>query len=156
MNASPDDRGTTNVVQVPVERILDLRRAVLRTGTTSSDPNYTEDELDGTVHLAVERDGNVIAASTWLPRPTPSAPDEPAFQLKGMAVADHLQGEGIGTILLDAGIARAAAAGARLVWARARDSALGFYLRHGFVVVGEAFIDDITGLSHHVVERRVD
>ena len=42
-----------------------------------------------------------------------------------------------------------------LVWARARDTALEFYLRHGFVVDGEGFIDEQTLKPHHVIVRRL-
>jgi hypothetical protein len=34
-----------------------------------------------------------------------------------------------------------------VVWAKARDTALGFYLRLGWVVVGEGFV--YNGLPHH-------
>ena len=53
------------------------------------------------------------------------------IQLRGMAVDGGQQGRGIGAALLTAGVERAAARGATAVWANARDSALGFYLRHG-------------------------
>ena len=48
-----------------------------------------------------------------------------------MATLPSMQGRGIGALLLEAGCTRAAAI-APLVWARARDTALEFYLRHGF------------------------
>ena len=50
------------------------------------------------------------------------------------------------------GIARARAAqpGA-VLWARARDSALGFYRRHGFEVVEPGFVDKTTAMPHHVI-----
>ena len=71
--------------------------------------------------------------------------------IRGMAVAKHLQGQGVGGRLLSAGIDRARERGARFVWARARDGALDFYRRHGFDVVGDQFIDEATGLGHHLV-----
>jgi hypothetical protein len=37
------------------------------------------------------------------------------------------------------------------VWARARDSALRFYQNNGFAVEGDAFMDEATGMSHHLV-----
>jgi GNAT superfamily N-acetyltransferase len=73
-----------------------------------------------------------------------------------MAVADDLRGEGLGAILLEAGLARARADGARLAWAKARDSALGFYTARGFSVEGEGFIEPVTQLPHHLVVRRLD
>lgn len=144
------------VVRLDVADILDLRRRVLRRGTPVSHAHYAEDEDPGVVHLGIVREERVVATSTWLMRPCPELPGETAMQLKGMAVEDELQGHGIGRVLLEGGLALARDAGAGLVWARARDSALGFYETCGFDVMGGAFIDDITGLSHHVVARRLD
>ena len=63
-----------------------------------------------------------------------------------MATADGVRGSGVGGILVDAGCARCADRGGRLVWARARDAALVFYARHEFEVVGDGFVDATTGL----------
>jgi N-acetylglutamate synthase-like GNAT family acetyltransferase len=73
------------------------------------------------------------------------------MQLRGMAVAHRLQGSGVGATVLAAGIERARIAGCTYVWARARDNALYFYERRGFTTVGDQFVDDATGLGHHLV-----
>jgi predicted GNAT family N-acyltransferase len=66
-----------------------------------------------------------------------------------------VRGHGAGDILLAAGIARAeSAVPGAVVWARARDSALGFYVRHGFEVVEPGFMDETTGRPHHVIVLR--
>lgn len=136
--------------------ILPLRMAVLRDGTPSRDPRYVEDDHEGTVHLVL-RDSNdaIVATSTWLPRPFPEDPGMPAVQLRGMAVDKTLQSSGIGAHLLAAGIERARNLGAHNVWARARDTALRFYERNGMQVVGDAFLDDATGMSHHLVVMKL-
>ena len=134
------------------EEILPLRMAVLRDGTPSQDPRYPEDDLDITTHLVARNgDGVIIGTSTWLTRPFPPEPDTSGVQLRGMAVDTTLQSNGIGAVLLSAGVRRARDAGAVNIWARARDSALAFYERNGFAVVGDAFMDDATGMSHHLV-----
>jgi GNAT superfamily N-acetyltransferase len=138
--------------------ILPLRMKVLRDGTPSRDPRYPEDDLDITTHI-VARDANdtIVATSTWLTRPFPDDPTNPGVQLRGMAVDKSLQSKGVGAVVLAAGIERAFASGAVNVWARARDTALNFYERNGFAVVGDAFNDEATGMSHHlVVMRRPD
>ena len=141
---------------VPTDSILPLRLAVLRNGTPSQNPRYPEDELEGTVHLAAVSDSNdIVGTSTWLPREYPLRPGLPAVQLKGMAVSGHLQGSGIGAALLRRGIDDARRSGARLVWARARDAALAFYERNGFSMEGDAFIDEATGMSHHMVVTEI-
>ena len=70
-----------------------------------------------------------------------------------MAVAKKLQGSGIGAELLSAGVSQAEDQGAHYIWARARDSALNFYTRNGFAVFGEQFVDDATGMGHHLVMK---
>ena len=135
-------------------QILPLRLAVLRDGTPSQDANYGEDTMPGAVHLAIRQEGEVAATSTWIPRPYPldkATPPVSAVQLKGMAVAKAAQGSGLGAELLAAGIEHAKSLGATCVWARARDSALYFYERHGFEIAGDQFIDEATGMGHHIV-----
>ena len=139
------------VEEVPTAEALVLRMTVLRDGTPSQDPRYAEDGTEGSVHLGIREIGVLIACSTWLPRPWPLDVDAPATQLRGMAVAKHLQSKGLGQILLLAGIERAHSLGSTYVWARARDNALYFYERNGFATVGDQFIDEATGLGHHLV-----
>lgn len=138
------------LVEVSPEETYPLRLAVLRHDTPTKDVSFAEDADPRAVHLGLRIDSELVAISTWIPRPHN---EQAAIQLRGMATARHLQGTGLGGQLLDAGCARAATIGVRLVWARARDTALDFYLRHGFVVEGEGFIDATTNLPHHIVVR---
>ena len=137
------------VVELTADETHPLRLTVLRGDTPTTVVAFAEDVLPGTFHLGI-RDGQaVIAVSTWIPRPYN---DTPAVQLRGMATASQLQGHGLGSLLLEAGCLRAATM-ADLVWARARDTALEFYLRHGFTVEGDGFIDEQTQKPHHVIVR---
>jgi GNAT superfamily N-acetyltransferase len=73
-----------------------------------------------------------------------------------MAVDASMRGTGVGGVLVEAGVARAFADGAELVWANARDSALRVYRAHGFDVEGEGFRTADTQLPHHRIIRRGD
>jgi GNAT superfamily N-acetyltransferase len=141
----------SHVVEVPTSEVLVLRMSVLRDGTPSQDPRYAGDDTEGSVHLGIRESGVLVACSTWLPRPWPLDDGAPATQLRGMAVAKNLQSKGLGRILLQAGIDRAVSMGSTYVWARARDNALYFYERNGFKTIGEQFIDEASGLGHHLV-----
>jgi GNAT superfamily N-acetyltransferase len=132
-----------------------LRRTVLRNGTPSEEVVFDGDELDTTFHLGLRIDDEVVAISTWLERPYPDRPGDRGFQIRGMATVDAHRGAGFGARLLEAGIDRCRADGAKLVWARARDTALGFYVRHGFATIGVGYIDLTTGLPHHDVIREI-
>jgi GNAT superfamily N-acetyltransferase len=147
------------VVEIAAADTHALRRSVLRSGVPATDVEFAEDTWPGAVHLGVVRRDELVAVSSWIPRPAPpeATVDHAvaAVQLRGMATRNDLQGSGVGGVLLADGCARMAAAGYPLVWARARDAALAFYRRHGFVVRGDGFIDTNTQLPHHLVVRRV-
>ena len=143
----------SRVAQVSTEDLLPLRMAVLRDGTPSQDPRYKQDEYPGCVHLGIYENQELIACSSWIPQEWPLDEHLPAVQLKGMAVAKHLQGSGVGAELLRAGVQRAEDDGAHYIWARARDSALKFYTQNGFDVFGDQFIDEATGMGHHLVMK---
>jgi predicted GNAT family N-acyltransferase len=139
------------VVELAADETHPLRLAVLRGDTPSRSVTFDEDDWPGTVHLGVRDGDSLVAISTWIPRPYH---DEPAVQLRGMATAPNVQGQGAGALLLESGCMHAASV-APLVWARARDTALEFYLRHGFIVDGDGFIDEHTAKPHHLILRRL-
>jgi GNAT superfamily N-acetyltransferase len=146
---------THRVVALGLDDIMALRVRVLRQGTPTTHCNYPEDNYPNVVHLGIVDAGDVIATSTWFTKPCPEHSEIAAMQLKGMAVDASRQIGGLGRAVIDAGIAHAQAHGAQLVWARARDSALQFYLKCGFNVAGEGFIDEPTGMPHHIVVRSI-
>lgn len=132
----------------------DVRRQVLREGRPDAEVVFAEDDWPGAFHLGVRDHRVLVGVSSWIPRPMPTD-DHASVQLRGMATLRTHQGRGVGTALLQAGLARAAAGGSISVWANARDRALAFYLAHGFSVIGEGFIDATTGLPHHRVLARL-
>ena len=87
----------------------------------------------------------------------PSAyPEEPAaWQLRGMAVAAHQQGTGLGAQVLLAAVDVVRQAAGPLLWANARVSALGFYERLGFSIVGSEFTHGPLKLPHKVIVLRL-
>jgi len=143
------------VERVSVDDIQNLRVRVLRKGTPVTHAHYPEDSYADAVHLAIRERGELCATSTWFSKECPEAPHVPALQLKGMAVDESLQATGYGRALIDAGLSLARERGAVVVWARARDSALGFYEKCGFIAVGDGFIDQPTNMPHHIVVTRL-
>ena len=139
------------VVDVDAGACLELRRCVLRAGTPVADPHFPEDERADTFHLAARRDQRVVGVITFTSEPAPSRPGAPAARLRGMATDPDARGTGAGRALFEAGVERLRAAGVTVVWAKARDSALGFYERMGMHVEGDGYITEETGLAHHTV-----
>jgi len=131
-----------------------LRLEVLRAGMANQTVEFDGDDEVTTVHLgAFDQDGNNVGVSTWMKRTFSPEPNLTGLQLRGMATAVHLQSQGIGGLLLDAGLKHAQENGFDAIWANARDAALNFYNRHGYTTVGEGFIETVTQLPHHKVVK---
>jgi len=128
-----------------------LRRAVLRAGDPAAVVDWPEDSAAGAFHLGVRSDATLVAVASFAPVATPMRPRAQAWQLRGMAVEPARQRCGYGVALLDAALTRLRAKGADVLWANARDTAVGFYVRYGMRVVGDGFVQPDTGLPHHVV-----
>ena len=131
-----------------------LRLEVLRAGMVNQTVHFDGDDDPTTIHLgAFDQDQNNVGVSTWMQRPFPLAEEHKALQLRGMATAVNVQGQGIGARLLFAGQSHGREIGAHLIWANARDAALNFYNHHGYSTVGEGFIETVTQLPHHKVVK---
>lgn len=142
------------VEEVPVEATFDLRRLVLRDGRPDAEVRFAEDGVEGSFHLAAveEETGVVVGVVTLFPEASRHRPSAVRpWRLRGMAVAPDRQGQGVGSALLEAAVTRLRSRGADALWANGRDTALGFYRRHGWTVLDDAFVTDDTGLPHHVV-----
>lgn len=143
------------IVELTAAATHPLRRSVLRDGTISDVVEFDGDDDASTFHLGARLHDELIGVSTWLERRHLDHPDEPAFQLRGMATRPGQRSTGVGTALLHAGLARCADAGAELVWARARTTAIDFYERHGFETLGPIYVDPTTGLDHRDIVRSI-
>lgn len=89
-----------------------------------------EDELGW--HFGVFHGDNLIGVASLFKRAD-------SFQFRKLAIAPHLQGKGIGTMLLHYLINFAITEGAETIWCNARHTAIDFYLKAGFVKTGETF-----------------
>jgi len=141
------------VVEVPAVATHALRRAVLREGRADAVVVFEGDDEPTTVHLAVvDDDGSPVAVASLLVRPCPRRPDRvPARQLRGMAVTTDRQGEGLGARLLTAANDRCRAEGSAVLWAHARQVALGFYEAQGLRGEGEIYLHGDIQLPHRLV-----
>jgi GNAT superfamily N-acetyltransferase len=136
--------GTLGGMEVDVELILaaasyPIRHAVLRPHQSIEDVPFKEDDEAGTATFgAIERgSGAVVGAATVFRDPAPfDAPqagvpsgvrsEASTWRLRGMATRADAQGQGIGSMVLNAALDHVAAEGGDLVWCNARVSALTF------------------------------
>jgi GNAT superfamily N-acetyltransferase len=139
------------VRDIPLDATTDLRTRVLRNHLPGLPTTAPVDSLSGTWHLGAFRGSRLVGVVTGFVEDAPDHPGLPAQRFRYMAVEPSEQGRGVGAALMQEVIARARARGDVLLWAKGRDSALDFYRRLGFEVIGESFINDISQLPHHLV-----
>jgi len=134
------------------EQIVPLRHVVLRAGLPIDAARFPGDDAPDAVHFAAERGGEIIGCCTLHQEPYGG---EPAWRLRGMAVAEAEQGGGVGRALLAAvdDYVRQHPH-SNLLWANARLIAIKFYERLGWKVVSDLF-DIPTAGPHHVMIKRL-
>jgi predicted GNAT family N-acyltransferase len=133
-------------------RTRELRRAVLRPHLTLADV-LPGDELPAAVHIAALSGDAVVGTCYIYPEPCPWRPGAPAWRLRQMATASDRQGTGVGSAVLAGAEAYVADHGGGELWLHARQTAVGFYARHGYVVHGEPFVEN--DLDHRAMGRNV-
>ncbi|MBV8196398.1 MAG: GNAT family N-acetyltransferase [Candidatus Dormibacteraeota bacterium] len=149
--------GDVVIETVALDSVLPLRARMLRAGRPVDVARSPKDDAPQTQHLAAKTtDGRVVGVVTLVPRETPFARGRRAVQVRGMAVDEAVQRRRIGRLLMREAVRCARERDAEVVWANARDTALQFYERVGFRVVGDGFVDDVMQLGHHVVLAGVD
>lgn len=139
--------GRIELRRATIDEILDLRMGVIIRGTDRDTPDFDGDRDASTRHFGSFMGQTCVACLSLMQRD-----DEGVFsyQLRGMAVADALQGTGLGAALLrytERAMAEEFGALGRL-WCNARTGAAGFYRKMGWKQIGEAF--DIPRVGPHV------
>ena len=128
-----------------------VRREVLRSHAPSLGVETPADDHPSALHLAARVGSEIIGVVSAAPSEGPVDGGPGSWRLSGMAVRGPWQAHGVGSALIERLVREVMARRGRLVWAQARDTALAFYERHGFQVIGEAF--EHSYLPHHVVVR---
>jgi len=127
-----------------------LRNSVLRPGLPLDAVHWPAlEDPEAATFAVIGDDESPLTTVSVLPEPCPWRPDDgPAWRLRGMATTEEARGQGVGRLALDAAVAHVRAEGAVLLWCNARDVALSFYERAGFVVEGAGFVSE-RDIPHH-------
>jgi len=125
-------------------RTLELRRAVLL-APFGIELAAAQADDEAAVHWAAFAEERCVGCLLLIDR------GQGTWQLRQMAVAPDLQGQGLGRQLVEAAVEGAREAGGHRMMAHAREPAVPFYLRVGFAVEGEPFVQ--VGLPHRLVVR---
>ena len=141
--------------QADVNEILPLRYAVLCGGRPWQEAMFTGDDDASTHHfgafLTTPHGQGCIGCVSYMRAPFE---DEPAWQLRGMAVRPDYAKSGIGRSLV-AAAQHTLTSGSpiRLFWCKARIVAIPFYERLGWRVVSDEFVIEHYGPHRKMMTR---
>lgn len=137
-----------------------VRHSVLRPHQTAEQCRYEGDEDTTTFHIgATHGDGDVIGTATVVccnESRFKQFSAERQFRLRGMAVANDFQRQGIGAALLNACLEEATKRDGDMFWCNARLVAVDFYRKYGLSVLNDVPFD-IQGIGpHHVMFKQLN
>jgi len=132
-----------------MDEVLALYYAVLyRDYGVAHDYDWFHAHAGGELAVALSSEGAVLGAARLLP-----SPGDPSRQIRQVAVDPATQGAGLGRALVATLEWRAADEGAEEVWLNARDNAIAFYERIGYVAEGDVFVSELTGIPHRTMRK---
>jgi predicted GNAT family N-acyltransferase len=128
-------------------KMVQLRHNILRKplGLNFAPQDLAAEKND--ILVGAFEDGKILGCCVLTAEP----PD--AVRLRQMAVAARSQGKGIGHSVLRFAETLARDRGFKALTMHARDSAMGFYQKHGYKVVGERFME--VGIPHCRMAKRL-
>lgn len=124
---------------ITAQETIPLRQAVLRPGRPVEAAQFPGDDLPTTKHFGAFRDRGLLGIASLFLAEMPEQRGRVALQLRGMATAPEVRGQGLGRALVQECLTHARTSDAKIFWFNARIGAVGFYLKLGFEVVGEEF-----------------
>ena len=128
-----------SVNSVRLEEVIELRHEILRTGQPRSSCYYPEDSYNHTIHYAASVEDQIIGCASVYKESHPDFTLRQSWRIRGMAVKKILQGQNIGTQLLQTCVNHAINMKGDVIWCNARNNAVKFYKRSGFKIIGDEF-----------------
>lgn len=135
----------TEIREIATKDTYQIRKEELRRNVSLSH-KMAGDDNDGTLHLGLFHEGNLIGIASFMKAPLLES-EGLQYQLRGMAITSALQGKGYGKELLLEAERRLADLGVEVLWCNARIVALDFYRKLGYRVIGPGF--EIPEIGQH-------
>ena len=113
---------------------------------------FEGDDLPDTVHFGIFENSGLAGIVSVFRASSPLFNEKDQFQLRGMAVLQTHQKQGLGDMLLQAAENYIATHTNPLIWFNAREAAVGFYKKAGYSVKGNIFTIPDVG-PHYVMYK---
>ena len=131
-----------------------IRQAVLRTGKPIESCLFDGDDLPSTQHFGCFLNNQLVGVVSVYAVCNMLFGEKKSFQIRGMAVLDSHQKKGIGEALMRDAEIYCQSQQAALIWFNARTSAVGFYKKMGYEILGSEFEIKEVG-PHYVMHKQI-
>lgn len=125
-----------------------VRHLVLRRGKPVETCFFDGDNLPTTKHFGVFVDKNIIGVVSVFKNINGNFAVENQYQIRGMAVLEEFQNKGFGKLLIEKCESSIIEENGKLIWFNARENAVAFYERFGFIKIGNIFNIDSIGFHY--------
>lgn len=131
-----------------------VRHPVLRPGRPIESCHFEGDDLPTTCHFGLCFENELVGVISAFKAKNKLFSEENQFQIRGMAVLVQFQKRGFGEALLNYCENEIRLKKGELIWFNARETAVGFYKKSGYEVVGERFeIPDVG--PHYILFKKI-
>jgi predicted GNAT family N-acyltransferase len=139
----------TIIKEITFQETFLVRHPVLRTGKPIESCYFKDDELATTKHFGLFKNDTLVGVASLFEEKNTLFSDVNQMQLRGMAILNTHQKQGLGEKLVIFCEAYLKSKNKSLIWFNAREIAVPFYTKLGFQVIGDSY--EIDGIGTHFV-----
>lgn len=127
-----------------------VRHPILREGKPIESCQFDGDDLETTTHFGLFIDKNIIGVLSVFKNNNVIFNSENQFQIRGMAILKDFQRKGFGDELIKHAEKYIKSQFGKLIWFNARESAVPFYEKLGYIKIGEPFYIADIGIHYNM------
>lgn len=130
-----------------------VRHPVLRPGRPIESCHFDGDDLLSTSHFGLFLENQLAGVISAFKAQNKLFSEENQYQIRGMAVLSEFQKKGFGEALLEYCENEIRLKSGNLIWFNARETAIGFYEKSGYEILGDQF--EIPDVGPHYILFKV-
>jgi predicted GNAT family N-acyltransferase len=131
-----------------------VRQPILREGKPIESCQFDGDDLKTTTHFGLFIDKNIIGVLSVFKNNNVIFNTENQFQIRGMAILKKFQRKGFGDEIVKHSEEHVKSQFGKLIWFNARESAVPFYEKLGYIKIGEPFSIADIGI-HYIMKKEI-
>jgi GNAT superfamily N-acetyltransferase len=130
-----------------------VRHPVLRPGRPIESCHFDGDDMPTTSHFGLFLENQLAGVISVFKIQNKLFSEENQYQIRGMAVLSEFQKKGFGEALLEYCENEIRLKSGNLIWFNARETAIGFYEKSGYEILGDPF--EIPDVGPHYILFKV-